>query len=299
MKKVDLSKPNFFIIGAPKCGTTSMVAFLEKHPQIFMSHPKEIHFFNTDLKIGDVRSLDQYLSIFKKTRKEHLAIGEASTFYLYSEVAVDNILKFNPCAKFIVMLRNPIKMVTSFHAEMCWSGLENIDDFEKAWYLRNKGLDDLNVGYACRDISLLRYESVCKLGFQVDRLLKKVERKNVHFVIIDDIRMDPKTECMKILEFLGVNKNFNYVIEVDNSSKKQKSKFLRKTIWIFGRIRKYICVPRSTRKILQLIHRLNSVPYRHENISVQMRAEMIRSFKADVEKLSFIINRDLTSWLSE
>jgi hypothetical protein len=293
-----MRKPNFFIIGAPKCGTTSIAAFLENHPQIFMSHPKEINFFNTDLKIGDVNSLDQYLSIFKKASKEHLAIGEASTFYLYSEVAVDKILEFNPNAKFIVMLRNPIEMVTSFHAEMCWSGLESIDDFEKAFYTRNKGLDDLNVGYACRDISLLKYESVCKLGFQVDRLLNKVKRENVHFAILDDFSIDPKAECKKILEFLGVIWDVDFDLHKLNLNRKYKSAFLRKLMWLIGRTRKHIKLPRITTKIINLIHEMNSTPIHHRDISDELKLQLIMTYQGDIAMLSIILGRDFSDWLA-
>jgi hypothetical protein len=60
-----MSKPNFFIIGAPKCGTTAMANFLENNPQVFMSFPKEPNFFNTDHNIGIFGQLNQYLKLFK------------------------------------------------------------------------------------------------------------------------------------------------------------------------------------------------------------------------------------------
>lgn len=297
MKRDNLSKPNFFIIGAPKCGTSAMANFLGLHQQIFISHPKEINFFNTDLKIGDIKSLDKYLSIFKKTRKEHLAIGEASTLYLYSAVAIDNILQFNPNAKFIIMLRNPIEMVTSYHAEMLWSGLENIESFEKAWYSRNNGCDDFNVGYACKDISLLRYNSVCKLGLQVDRLLKKVDRKNIYFSIYDDILANHKAECKKILNFLGVESETNFELNKINISKKYKSRFFRQLVWLLGRTRQYIKLPHSTEKIINLIHQVNSMTNDHQNISYELKLELINAFQDDIVKLETNLGRNFSHWL--
>ncbi|MCH9035408.1 MAG: sulfotransferase [Planctomycetes bacterium] len=44
-----MNKPDFFIVGAPKCGTTSLYEYLRQHPEVFMSRIKEPHFFGRDL----------------------------------------------------------------------------------------------------------------------------------------------------------------------------------------------------------------------------------------------------------
>ena len=80
-------KPDFFIVGAPKCGTTSLYYYLRQHPQIFMPDYKEPHFFGKDLnKISDEFIYDEikYLDLFKDAKPDQ-KIGEASTFYLYSK----------------------------------------------------------------------------------------------------------------------------------------------------------------------------------------------------------------------
>ena len=71
-------KPNFFIVGAPKCGTTSMWQYLKQHPEIFMTALKEPHYFGADL--GPRRIIEtesQYLKLFAKAR-EQKRLGEAS-----------------------------------------------------------------------------------------------------------------------------------------------------------------------------------------------------------------------------
>ena len=88
-------QPNFFIIGAPKCGTTSMSVYLSSHPDIIISDPKEPHYFSDDINNGGIRDMKVYLDCFSSDDKKVNAIGEASTLYLYSKVAVPNILKFN------------------------------------------------------------------------------------------------------------------------------------------------------------------------------------------------------------
>ena len=58
-------KPNLFLIGAPKCGTTSLASYLSDHPQIFVSDPKEPHFFNTDSENRKTWNWEEYEAIFK------------------------------------------------------------------------------------------------------------------------------------------------------------------------------------------------------------------------------------------
>src|SRR5262245_35065298 len=85
-----MKKPTFFIIGAPKCGTTSLAAWLADHPDIFMSPTKEPHYFNTDHK-RYLNSLAGYEQLFEDATDRHSAVGEASVWYLYSANAVENI----------------------------------------------------------------------------------------------------------------------------------------------------------------------------------------------------------------
>ena len=84
-------KPNFFIIGAPKCGTTSLATWLSGHPNVFMSAVKEPHFFNTDDR-RFISTLEAYENLFRAASSDHCAVGEASVWYLSSTEAVRNIL---------------------------------------------------------------------------------------------------------------------------------------------------------------------------------------------------------------
>ena len=131
-----MMKPNFFIIGAPKCGTTSLAAWLAEHPQIYFSPTKEPHFFNTDHK-RFLNSLQSYEKLFAGASKHHCSVGEASVWYMYSSAAVPNILEYNSDAKFIVMLRNPIEMAPSLHEELVFTGREDVNEFSEAWQLQD------------------------------------------------------------------------------------------------------------------------------------------------------------------
>jgi hypothetical protein len=82
-------RPDFFIVGAPKCGTTALCSYLREHPDIFMPLWKEPHYFGTDLRRSQPVDLETYLSYFAEAG-EQLRVGEASTSYLYSKTCGGN-----------------------------------------------------------------------------------------------------------------------------------------------------------------------------------------------------------------
>jgi hypothetical protein len=97
-------RPNFFILGAPKCGTTSLARWVGEHPSVFICPEKEPHFFNTDDRHRGVEAIVDYEALFSGAQEQHVAIGEASVWYLSSLEAVPNILRYEPAAKFIVLV---------------------------------------------------------------------------------------------------------------------------------------------------------------------------------------------------
>lgn len=99
-----MKEPNFFIIGAPKCGTTSLAHWLAQHPEVFMSPVKEPHYFSTDFPLTSWRDPDDYHSLFEGADTHHKAVGEASVWYLRSREAVPQIEAHYPGARYIVML---------------------------------------------------------------------------------------------------------------------------------------------------------------------------------------------------
>ena len=117
-------RPNLFIVGAPKCGTSSLHYHLSKHPEIYMSRYKEPHFFGKDLtRLNKIfyTNEKEYLSLFNIVKEEKI-IGESSPQYLYSYSAPREIKEFNPESKIIILLRNPINMIYSYHSQLLYSG---------------------------------------------------------------------------------------------------------------------------------------------------------------------------------
>jgi hypothetical protein len=137
-----MARPNFFIVGAPKCGTTALRQYLLGHPATFFCEPKEPHYFATDFPSHRyVDSEQNYLRLFDPAGRECTRIGEASSWYLYSRDALANIRRFDPDAKIIAMLRNPIEMTPSLHAQLLRDFAESEPDLRRAWDLQEERRD--------------------------------------------------------------------------------------------------------------------------------------------------------------
>ncbi|MEC9341081.1 MAG: sulfotransferase [Pseudomonadota bacterium] len=162
--------PNFFIVGAPKCGTTSLAGWLAQHPNILMSSAKEPHYYNTDFGNRHTHSPAEYSRFFKHPPAVCDAVGEASVWYLYSHAAVPNILVDVPAAKFIVMLRNPVEMAPSLHEQQLVNGTEDVADFAAAWRLQTEREAGRSIPRLCEEPKLLLYGPACRLGEQLQRL---------------------------------------------------------------------------------------------------------------------------------
>src|ERR1700722_9026460 len=107
--------PDFFIVGAPKTGTTSLHRTLRAHPQIYMPLLKEPRFLASDMRprdgharapseLGYPATMDEYLALFTDAAPEQ-RVGEASAFYLWSRSAAASIAALQPAARIIATLR--------------------------------------------------------------------------------------------------------------------------------------------------------------------------------------------------
>jgi hypothetical protein len=150
-RKRPMRNPDFVIAGAPKCGTTALYSYLKDRPDVFMPEFKEPHFFASDFRsYRQVSERDAYLAMFAGAAPDAM-VGEASVWYLLSQVAVPNIMRANPSARVIVMLRNPVDMVHALHSQLLHALDEDVTDFERAWALQEARAAGRNIPRHCRN----------------------------------------------------------------------------------------------------------------------------------------------------
>ena len=291
----DAGLPNFFILGAPKCGTTSMAAWLSEHRQVFMPVAKEPHFFNTDDR-QDVATLDAYKALFADATPGHRAIGEASVWYLSSSVAVTNILRLCPDARFLVMLRNPVEMAPALHTEMVISGQENVRDFLTAWNLQHERRQGRCVPSLSRGPRRFVYADVCALGAQMQRLLRTVPRQRVLPILLDDVIADPRREYTRTLRFLGVDEDGRTHFPIHNKARTIRRPRLTRALYLAIQIKDRAGI-RLDAGVWQKVADWNVVESPRTALPPDTAAMLRRHFTEDIGLLGELLRRDLRGWL--
>lgn len=293
--------PNLFLIGAPKCGTTAMSSYLADHPDIFISETvgvKEPYYFCSDLPTLHIRnritSWHDYKGLFTQVNSSVRYAGEATAVYLYSRAAVPSILASYPDPKFIVMLRNPIEIATSFHNQRRKSGLD-VKSFEKTWNLQHARAKGKELPTHFRDGVLLQYGEIAKLGKQVERLFTNVPKRDVCFVVYDDFARDPDASYHKVLDFLELPTDHRQNFEALNPSVTYRWQGLETGLKKIRRWRIQLGVPGGM-GIHAAINRLNAKAGRRP-LETSMRNHLRDYFRDDVVLLSDLLGHDFTRWL--
>lgn len=298
-------RPDFFIVGAPKCGTTALFHYLSEHPNVFVpSDKKEPHYFSTDLNDPyAVRSEDAYLKLFAGARDDHLAIGEGSVWYLYSNVAVPRILEFSPRARLLVMLRDPVELFVSLHNQLLAAYYENEGDPERAWALQRERAEGGAVPSYCPEPRLLQYSESCGIGRQLERLLAVAPGDQVHVVVFDDFVRDPRGVYRAVLGFLGLGDDGRREFPPINEAYRpradrlglfhQQVDRLLVTSPVLSRL---LPVLAPLRPLSRAVRRWNVRKARKPPLSSAFRARLRESFAVDVELLESLLGRDFSPW---
>jgi len=301
-----MPKPNFFIVGAPKSGTTALSEYLREHPNVFMCHPKEPFYFATDFPkyaSSHVKTEEQYVELFNKANKDQYMIGEASAIYLYSEQAIQNIRVFSPEAKIIVMLRNPVDLVYSMHSQLLYSRDEDVIEIQKAWELTSERKQGLRIPKLCRDRKSLYYDEVAKLGSQLERLMKIFPNEQIKIIFAEDFFNNTKAVYQDVLEYLGVlddkrtdfpkiNQNkhhrLGWLANVTQHPPKKLTNMMMKLKRIIGL--EHIGILRTLRKINR-----SEIP--RQALPDKFKIKLTQAYYDEVVKLSRLTGRDLSHWV--
>lgn len=289
-------KPNFFILGAPKCGTTSVAAWLSEHPEVFFSPIKEPMFFYTDAAVRYVNRLDRYEQLFQGANSSHQAIGEASTRYLFSENAVPEILKYTTKPRFIVMLRNPVEMAQALHQQSLFDGDENIKSFDKAWSLQRDRENGRNIPKGCFDVNRLFYGQVCRLGSQLKRLYERVPKEDVLLIRNEDLKIDPQGQYRRILGHLKLKDDGRQIFPIHNEAKAHRFGVVWHILRAMHRYIRKFGGPHIRSRLVQHLFELDQQPRQRKQLSNETESQMIEYFFSEIELLEELTGWDLSAW---
>jgi hypothetical protein len=296
--------PDFFIVGSAKCGTTALFNYLCQHPSVFMPAMKEPKYFCTDLKtVGGVRTYDDYMALFAAA-PAGCTTGEASTWYVFSKIAIERIMAHNPDAKIIMMLRYPVDAAHSLYMAAWGYKHENIANFEDAWRAQEERQAGRNMPPNWPDPATLQYGAMYRYAPQVRRLMDHVPEKQRRFIIYEEFFSDPRRHYDETLQFLKLAPHSPATFPIVNRAIGPRS------AWIDGALRKPpLWLKRLYSPIRPLMHgiglkpgeilwALNSVPADKTALRPEFRDELRRYYADDMQELELLLGRKLWRGMS-
>ena len=299
-----LPKPNFFIVGAPKAGTTAFYVFLKQHPQIFCPETaKEPHFFAPEFRHpAFVQDPAEYAALFANARAQP-RLGEASVFYLYSREAASRIYEAGPESRIIMMLRNPVEMVYALYHEHVTNGIERYRSFPDALAAEERRATGVERVPASVSPELFLYRRIGRYAAQVGRYLETFPREQLHFIFFEDFTRDTAAEYERTLRFLGVDDAFKPEFSRVNENRRVRNRTLQ--CFLLARpafIQKAVRAlsPEGLRhRLLNLAFHFNAPIAPRPPLDPRTRQQLVDYFAPDITELSALTGRDLSSWLKE
>ena len=286
-------KVDFFIVGAPKAGTTSLYHYLSEHPQVEMSSQKEPDYFS-DKAIHEqgmyyaknrVNTLDKYESLF--VQKESVVYGEASVSYLFYENVAEDIKKYNPNAKIIIMLRNPIERAFSHYLMDYRLGLIS-DSFENVLAKKSK--------HKNAHLFYQQYIEVSKYAKQIQRYLVFFEKDNILFIDYEDFKINVSKTVDQVYNFLHISTEFAADINTKhNTFTMPKNKVIR-LIYSFVFLRKiltFLFPIYLVKNIRVLLFKIDKKP----ELLKETRSQLRIIFNDDIKKLEEVLAKNYSKWI--
>ncbi len=301
-----MKKPNMFIVGEGRSGTTALIKLLSQHPQIFMTSNNEPDYFCDDLhkesdkfhkkrKYFGFRKLNKYLGLFKNVKNEKI-IGERSINYSLSKVAARNIYKFNPNSKIIFVFREPLQYICSVHSYMLYREQEDVKDIKKALDLEVARRSGMEIPKKAPCPTFTFYSERTNYLEHYKRFLEYFPRNQIKIIISEDLKNEPISTYKGILEFLGVDLSFKPVIGKPlNVNKTLRRKWFKHTIEgiRLTELLKKITSKNMYSKLKKIFYNITTIEEPRRELDEKIRFEFMEKHKGMVEKLSKITNINL------
>lgn len=204
--------PNLIVIGAMKCGTTSLHYYLNLHPQISMLKEKESNFFVNEDNWN--RGVEWYKSHFTGEVKVYGESSPRCTYYPFLDGAPERMYSVIPEAKLIYILRDPIERIISHY----------VHDYAHE-------LEDRTIAEALACLDHNPY--VCRSSYymQLSQYLEYFAQSNILILTLEDLHRQPKETMQKVFRFLEVDDSFDSpkfsIIKHNSRYKRRKNRIGR------------------------------------------------------------------------
>lgn len=207
-----MSGPTYLVVGGARCGTSALVEGLKAHPQIFVTDPKEPHYFafhatgahftapgdEHTINAVSVTDRDAYLALYPQ-QHSYAALGDASVSTLYRHrEALPEVLAMNPAMRLVVLLREPVARAFSAHQYMRARGLEPVEDFLEAVALEEERI-------AAGWHHIWHYTAMSRYADALGELRRLVPAEQVGVWFYDDLDADYDRVLAEVHAFLGAD----------------------------------------------------------------------------------------------
>jgi hypothetical protein len=304
-----MALPDFFVIGAPKAGTTAVHAALARHPQLYLSPVKEPKFFLGDGRPsaringpGDAHSArewvwerDRYEALFDAAPADALR-GESTAFYLYDPAAHDRIAALAPEAKLIAVVRDPIDRAYSNWMHLWSDGLEPISEFEAACDAEN---DRITAGWGL----FWHYRRLGLYGEQLEHLLARFAREQVLVVRYRELVDRPQASLDRICDFLAIDRQPSIEVRGENTrpfvSPGTKTNVLAPVVRAGASIGRHFPPQVWRRASEPLLWALQANGTARPPLATDARRSLVDYYTDDICRLSAITGDDYSDWLGD
>jgi hypothetical protein len=317
--------PRFiFIVGAPRCGTTTLAGFLKEHPRICYPLVKEPHFFlQHDLRALDAKALQditerEYLDRFyAQCGKDRDTGVDGSVSYLYAPEHLVPALSLWPDARFVIAVRDPMTMLPSLHARLKYTGDETIEHFEDAWAAIPDRVAGRRIPRSCYEPRWLRYDEAGRFGTYVERFFEQIGRHRCFVSLFDDLVADPEGQYRAMCAFAGIEPHSGTDFSPRRESRGIRYGWLQRLLkrppsfardYLAGKQfaarERSLDAPegedRVAEKFFSLRKRLlrwNRIPLPKRPIPIAVQTDIRARLKPDIDQLGHLLGRDLSHWL--
>lgn len=270
--------PDFLIVGAPRCGTTALADYLREHPDVFVSVPKELNFFNR--VAPKPAAVEHYASSFAGAGPDTVA-GEASPVYLESSAAPERMASVVPRARLIACLRDPVDRAYSHY----W--------WRRLWRAEERPFTDAVADELAGNVR----PGAQYLGYglyfeQIQRLLRFYPRESLLTVLFSDIVQRPGETYARVCGHIGARDDVQPEIvgrQINTTMDVRSPRLWRMT-------QRWRERDETRYRLVRLIDSWNLLEFDRPPMDQHVRHEVAAYFKAPNARLAEWLDRDLSHW---